>query len=68
MYCHFCGRPATGACAACGHRLCSYHSRQWLLGPVCKKCFLSIWIGTAIVVALLAGGVVAAVMFAGRTY
>lgn len=55
MYCHYCGRPATAACPACGHRICPAHRRPWLLLPVCKKCYSSIWVGTVSVAALVAG-------------
>jgi hypothetical protein len=61
MYCHYCGRPAIGSCSACGHRICPNHRRPWLFLPACKKCYLSIWMGTASVAAMVAGA--AAVYF-----
>jgi hypothetical protein len=57
MYCHYCGRPAVGSCPACGHRACSDHVRRWLFLSVCKKCYGSMWVGTATAVVLVAGAV-----------
>ena len=58
MYCHYCGRPATDSCPACGHRICPDHKRRWLFLSVCKKCYRSMWVGAATVTTLLAGAVV----------
>ncbi|HEX4588464.1 MAG TPA: hypothetical protein VH120_00935, partial [Gemmataceae bacterium] len=61
MYCHYCGRPAGGTCAACHHRICPAHRRQWLFLPVCLKCRSAMWFGTASAAAALVGA--AAVYF-----
>jgi hypothetical protein len=55
MYCHYCGRTAVGSCPACGHRVCADHRRPWLFLSVCKKCYASMWVGTASAAALAAG-------------
>jgi hypothetical protein len=65
MYCHYCGQPAVASCPACGHRVCKGHVRPWLFLTVCKKCYRSMWVGTATAAALLAG-VVAVYVYAVR--
>jgi hypothetical protein len=66
MYCHYCGRPATGRCPACGHRVCPDHQRRWLFLTVCKKCYWSMWVGSATAAALLAA-VVGVYIFVTRS-
>jgi hypothetical protein len=66
MYCHYCGRPSTARCAACGHRICPAHARNWLVAVVCKKCNRAVLVGVLSVAILLLISVI--VYFAAKGY
>jgi hypothetical protein len=66
MYCHYCGKPSTATCPACGHRICPAHTRNWGVAVVCKKCNRSVVFGVITVAILVVVAVIA--YFAAKGY